>query len=109
MAQIPSSGLIDAGADPRLRNAAYCYFPTDLKEGILHSWNVAYQRELPGDFTGEVAYVGNHGQDIIQRLDLNASYALGADNDGRPQFAPFGRTSSVPRSCPTTPTTSRCR
>ena len=110
VAQIPSNGLIDAGADARLRNGAYFYFPTDLKEGLLHSWNVAYQRELRGNFTAEVAYVGNHGQDIIQRLDLNAGYALGADNAGRPQFAQFGRTSSVDRrSCRTTPTTTRCR
>ena len=46
VADIPANGIIDAGADPRLRNAAYFYFPTDLKEGLLHSWNVAYQREL---------------------------------------------------------------
>jgi hypothetical protein len=78
-----------------LRNASYAYFPTDLKEGLLHSWNVAYQREIGGNFTAEVAYVGNHGQDIIQRLDLNAGYVLGAGNAGRPQFAQFGRTSAV--------------
>jgi hypothetical protein len=93
--QIPSNGRIDAGADPRLRNASYVYIPPDLREGILHSWNVAYQRELPFDFTAEVAYVGNHGQDIIQRLDLNASLVPGSNNDGRPQFAAFGRTGSV--------------
>ncbi|MEO5819992.1 MAG: carboxypeptidase regulatory-like domain-containing protein, partial [Vicinamibacteraceae bacterium] len=95
VAQIPSNGLIDAGADPRLRNAGYVVVPTDLKEGLLHSWNVAYQREIGGNFTAEVAYVGNHGQDIIQRLDLNAGYTLGAGNAGRPQFAQFGRTSGV--------------
>jgi hypothetical protein len=95
VAQIPSNGHIDAGADARLRNAGYVVIPTDLKEGILHSWNVAYQRELGGNFTAEVAYVGNHGQDIIQRLDLNAGYTLGAGNAGRPQFAQFGRTASV--------------
>ena len=92
---IPSNGIIDAGADPRLRNGAYVYFPTDLKEGQLHSWNVAFQREIGDNFTAEVAYVGNHGQDIIQRLDLNAGYVLGADNAGRPQFAPFGRTAAT--------------
>ena len=41
---------------------------------MLHSWNVAFQREIGYNFTAEVAYVGNHGQDIIQRLDLNAGY-----------------------------------
>jgi hypothetical protein len=95
VAQIPSNGLIDVSADPRLRNGAFVTFSPDLREGLLHSWNVAYQRELGGGFTGEVAYVANHGQDIIQRLDLNASYVLGSNNDGRPQFAQFGRTASV--------------
>jgi hypothetical protein len=89
------NGRIEVGTDPRLRNGAFFHFPTDLKEGLLHSWNVAYQRELGANFTAEVAYVGNHGQDIIQRLDLNAGYTLGAGNAGRPQFATFGRTSSV--------------
>ena len=58
-------------------------------------WNVAYQREIGGNFTAEVAYVGNHGQDIIQRLDLNASLVPGSNNDGRPQFAQFGRTAGT--------------
>jgi hypothetical protein len=100
VAQIPSNGRIDVSADARLRNGAFFYFPTDLKEGLLHSWNVAYQRELGANFTAEIAYVGNHGQDIIQRLDLNASYTLGSGNAGRPQFAPFGRTSSVTAALP---------
>jgi hypothetical protein len=94
-ADIPSNGLIDAGADARLRNAAYFYVPTDLKEGRLYSWNVAYQRELGWGFTGEAAYVGNYGDDILARLNLNAGLVLGADNAGRPQFAPFGRTADV--------------
>ena len=52
-----------------------------------------------GDFTAEVAYVGNHGQDIIQRLDLNAGYVAGrrqrrpaavrASSAGRPASTAF--------------------
>lgn len=95
VADIPSNGIIDAGADARLRNASYVYIPSNLKEGQIHSWNVAFQREIGYNFTAEVAYVGNHGQDIIQRLDLNAGYVLGADNLGRPQFASTGRTAST--------------
>jgi hypothetical protein len=74
--------------------------PSDLREGKLHSWNVAYQRELPGRFSAEVAYVGNRGQDIIARIDLNAGYTLGADNPGRPLFAQFGRTASATSTVP---------
>jgi hypothetical protein len=95
VAAIPTNGIIDVGSDSRLRNSNYFYVPTNLREGLLHSWNIAYQRQLPGNFTAEVAYVGNHGQDIIARLDLNAATVLGLNDAGRPQFAQFGRTGST--------------
>jgi hypothetical protein len=82
-------------SDSRLRNSSYVFVPTDIKEGLLHSWNVAYQRQLPGNFTVEAAYVGNHGQDIINRVDENAATVLGLNDAGRPQFAQFGRTGST--------------
>ena len=91
-APIPDTGIV-----PGDNFLAQGFFnvPRDLKEGILHSWNVAFQRELPWGFTGEIAYVGNRGQDVIARLDLNAGLTLGADNAGRPLFAQFGRTAST--------------
>jgi hypothetical protein len=92
VANIPSDGIIDVATDPRLRQAQYFVIPTDLKEGLIHSFNVAFQRELPWQFTAEVAYVGNRGQDIIQRLNLNASMTPGTNDAGRPYFAQFGRT-----------------
>jgi hypothetical protein len=94
VADIPSNGIIDAGT-PALRTQAYFYVPPDLHEGSLHSWNVAYQRELAGRWTAEVAYVGNRGHDIIATLNMNAGMVLGADNAGRPLSAPFGRTADV--------------
>jgi hypothetical protein len=95
LANIPSDGLLVITNDSRLKNGQYFYIPSNLKEGILHSWNVAYQRELPGNFTAEAAYVGNYGQDIINRLDLNASLTPGTNDAGRPQFAQFGRTGTT--------------
>jgi hypothetical protein len=94
IADIPTNGLIDASA-PALRTQGAFHVPSDLHEGSLHSWNVAYQRELPGKFTAEVAYVGNRGHDIIASFNENAGRVLGADNAGRPLFAPFGRTADV--------------
>ena len=41
------------------------YVPSDLKEAKLHSWNVAFQRQLPWNLVGEVAYVGNVGKGIV--------------------------------------------
>ena len=94
VADIPSNGIIDAST-AALRNQAYFFVPSDLHEGSLHSWNVAYQRELAGRWTAEVAYVGNRGHDIIASFNMNAGMVLGADNAGRPLFAPFGRTANV--------------
>ena len=96
-AEIPESGIVPG--DAFLAQGMFSV-PLDLHEGRLHSWNVAYQRELPAGFTGEVAYVGNRGQDIIARIDLNAGYTLGAENAGRPLFAQFGRTASTTSTIP---------
>lgn len=93
VAQIPSTGIIDA-SPTALRTQAYFYVPPDLHEGSLHSWNVAYQRQV-GKFTAEAAYVGNRGHDILATRNLNAGMQPGADNAGRPLFGPFNRTADV--------------
>ena len=96
-AEIPDTGIVPGQP---FNAQGFFSVPTDLREGKLHSWNVAYQRELPGRFSAEVAYVANRGQDIIARIDLNAGYTLGADNAGRPLFAQFGRTASTTSTLP---------
>ena len=63
--------------------------------GRLHSWNVAYQRILPGAFTAEVAYVGNRAEDDWNGENINAGFIVGADNAGRPLFVKFGRTGNT--------------
>jgi outer membrane receptor protein involved in Fe transport len=90
---IPSDGIIPATGT--LLNATYDYIPTGLHEATLHSWNVAFQRELPWDFTGEIAYIGNRGVDLVMDVDLNASMVAGSGNAGRPQFAEFNRTGTT--------------
>jgi hypothetical protein len=100
VAVIPSSGLIDA-SPTALRNAGYNHVRPDTHEGSLHSWNVAYQRELPSRFTFDVAYVGNRGHDILASFNENAGMVLGADNAGRPLFAPFNKTANVTTWIPT--------
>jgi hypothetical protein len=96
---VPASGIIDANL-PILRNSALYFAPPDLREGKLHSYNAAFQRELPWNFAFEAAYVGNYGRGILATIDLNAATELtkalpGNDNAARPLFAPFGRTASV--------------
>ncbi|MBA2356029.1 MAG: TonB-dependent receptor, partial [Acidobacteria bacterium] len=92
---IPASGVVPVD-QPFLRNSGLFNVPQDLGEGVLHSWNLAYQRELPWGFTGEAAYVGNRGVDIIYSINRNAATVLGLDQRGRPLFDAFGRTADVP-------------
>ena len=75
-----------------LLNSTYDVIPPGLHEGTLHSWNVAFQRQLPYGFTADIAYVGSRGVDLVADLDTNASLIYGSGNAGRPQFAQFNRT-----------------
>ncbi|MBI1759953.1 MAG: TonB-dependent receptor [Acidobacteria bacterium] len=94
---IPSNGIIDGG---NFKTTGLYYAPPDLHEGKLHSYNIAFQRQLWWGFTGEAAYVGNVGRDVVFVLDLNAANQLGLataanDNPARPYFNSFGRTASI--------------
>ena len=88
--EIPSNGIIPVSGP--LQNATFDVIPDDLHEGTLHSWNVAFQRQLPFLLTADIAYVGNRGVDLVMDLDTNASLIYGSGNAGRPQFAQFNRT-----------------
>ncbi len=103
--EVPANGIID-GNNAVLKNSSLFSIPSKLREGKLHSFNVAFQRELGWGFTGEAAYVGNLGRGVLARLDLNAATALGAglpgnDNAARPLFQKFGRSASVTTWIPT--------
>jgi hypothetical protein len=87
---IPQTGIIPATGS--LLNSTYDVIPSGLREGTLHSWNVAVQRELPFQLTADVAYVGNRGVNLVMDVDANASMVYGSGNNGRPQFATFNRT-----------------
>jgi outer membrane receptor protein involved in Fe transport len=90
LANIPSDGIIPATGS--LLNSTYDVIPPGLHEGTLHSWNVAFQRQLPFGLAADIAYVGSRGVDLVMDLDQNASLVYGSGNIGRPQFAQFNRT-----------------
>jgi len=93
-APIPDNGIVPA-VGPLLTQS----FTNTLLEprhfGRLHSWNVAYQRTLPGAFTAEVAYVGNRAEDDWNTENINAGFTVGADRAGQPLFVKFGRTATT--------------
>jgi hypothetical protein len=98
---IPSSGVVDASI-PQLRNAQLFYVQPDLKEGKLHSWNVAFQRQLPWNLVAEVAYVGNIGRGIVlPDYNINAGQTPGLDRAGQPYNVLYGRTANVHSWLPT--------
>jgi hypothetical protein len=91
---VPENGIIPADTDA-LRNQGFFYVSPNLREARIHSWNVAFQRELFWGFSAEAAYVGNIGRGIIADFDLNAGMVPGQNNDGRPFNQKFGKTASV--------------
>ncbi len=43
----------------------------DYKLPTVHQWNLSLQRELPGGFVGQLAYVGHRGLRLQRAYDLN--------------------------------------
>jgi hypothetical protein len=88
---IPDSGII---TNPD-KNVNYFTVNKDFKNPHVISWNLAVQRQLPGHFALDLAYVGNHGVNTVLNYNLNAATVVGKGTAGQPQFAPFGRTAST--------------
>ncbi len=51
---------------------------TNFRNGLVHKWNVAVQRELPGRMALELAYIGNHQAHQLFQPDPNACANLGS-------------------------------
>src|SRR5450432_761648 len=93
---LPSTGII---VNPPI-SQAYTYIPSDLPQGYVESWNVSLQRALPGNFSTEAAFVGNHGVNIptSNMVNMNASQVPGGGNAAQPLNILFGRTANTLRS-----------
>jgi len=91
-AAIPTNGII-TNPDPK---QADFVIPKNFKNPSVQSWNIAVGRSLPGGFTLDVAYVGNHGVDSVAQYNVNLpTTVLGGGNNSRPMVAPFGRTADT--------------
>lgn len=97
-AVIPSNGIIPAtGA---LLSQSFEAVPTGMHEGYVEMWNLAYARQLPGHFTLDTAYVGDHGVDILYHRNINAGLAPGCGNKCLPLGLAFGKTVGVDQFTP---------
>ena len=90
---IPPSGIIPANT-PSLLNQSYYVINTKWQNPYLMTWNLAYERDLPGHWTLDVAYVGNKGVHTPIEYNLNAAVVYGAGAAGQPEYGPFGRTAT---------------
>lgn len=68
--------------------------PSNVDRGRIHSWNVSYERKLPFEILGTIAYVGTKTDGGYADLELNWS-PPGGGNTGRQFFAQGGRTAST--------------
>ncbi len=59
---------------------------TDFKVPTTHQWSLGVQRELPGRFNLDVAYVGSAGRNLLRAYDINQTPpgTTGAFNAARP-------------------------
>ena len=46
-------------------------FAPEMKLPTVHEWNVSWQRELPGGFVMQAAYVGRRGEHLFMAYDIN--------------------------------------
>ena len=83
---IPSNGII---TNPPVAQA-YVVVNPNFKNPYTESWNLAVQQALPGNFTLDVAYVGNHGVDSVVAYNLNASHIAGGGAASQPEYG-FGK------------------
>jgi hypothetical protein len=77
---IPSNGIITPTGT--LASSNEYVIPKDFNNTYVESWNVAVQRALPGHFTLDTSYVGNHGVRTPVNYNLNVSYTPNSGNAG---------------------------
>ena len=85
------------GVIPIPNNYAVVATGDQYRRSYIMSWNFTIQRELGKGFIGQIGYVGTRQVRQQGNLDLNAGQVIGPNsagggNNGRPFFAPFGRT-----------------
>jgi carboxypeptidase family protein len=94
-AVIPSNGIILANTPQLLSQNIASLVPLGYHEGYINSWNVAVQRQLPKNFTVDVAYVGNHTVRAPVAYNINASMIFNSGAAGRPLFQKYGKNADV--------------
>jgi hypothetical protein len=80
---------------PNVAEDGYPRANAELHRGYIQSWNLIAERTLPGEVVASLGYVGSASHNGFAFLDINASQIPGSGDEGRPLFAPFGRTATT--------------
>lgn len=81
---------ISSGRVPLPATAAMRFISGDrLDRGYVQSWNFTMERQLPGQITGSIGYVGTQTVRSFADVEINAA-APGGGTAGRPLNARFG-------------------
>jgi hypothetical protein len=83
----PASGIIPANTSALL-NQSYYAINLNWKNPYLETWNLAYERNLPGSWVVDIAYVGNHGVHTPIQYNANAATVYGQGAAGQPEYGP---------------------
>ncbi len=94
-ANVPDNGIIPANTPQLLAQTIASYIPLDYHEGYIQSWNAAFQRQLPMNFTLDIAYVANHTVRAPVTYNLNASFRFGSGSAGKPYFVRDNRNTDI--------------
>jgi outer membrane receptor protein involved in Fe transport len=80
-----------------LPNAAGMVTPEvgNVDRGMVQTWNVAFERQLPWSTSVDVAYVGAKGTGGYAWVDVNLPSTYGGGAASRPYFATFGRQNAI--------------
>jgi Carboxypeptidase regulatory-like domain len=68
---------ITSGRVPLPNNVSTSAITTDFRRGYIESYNLSIQRELPGSFVANIAYVGSHAVRQQTNVNINAAPAGG--------------------------------
>ena len=70
--QLPTGSSLGLGTFlGRTLSGANSVIPVDRPQARAARWSVGVQRELPGAWLAEVAYIGNHGYNLTTGIDIN--------------------------------------
>jgi hypothetical protein len=85
---------LNAGLIPLPANSGTSTFPRTPMRKEIHSFNVFIERELPGNISGQVGYVGTRAKGQMGFININAG-PPGTGQNGRPLFIKFGLTANI--------------